>query len=93
MNKLFDDFKQYATIRGGIALFPGKIALQILDKLETEHCPILGIDGFTVADNKTQPHMEHSTDLSEIDEGLSKAREFLSRRKSLPLLYEIIIGT
>lgn len=95
MNKVESDFKHRAVIRGGLLLFSKEDAIAFVSACEKNDIQILGIDGFYVADDRTQPSMENSIDYSSSDyrQQLKSVYSFAIRfleEKDEDLLFEII---
>ncbi len=53
----------------------------------------MGIDGFFIKDNITEPSMDNSIEFDENALNYLKAREFLDSKKSMGLLFEIVFDT
>lgn len=52
--------------------------------------PVLGLDAFIITEEKTQPSMDNSIDLSYETDCYGAASEFLKKRRGLDLLYEVV---
>ncbi len=79
-----------AITKGGLHFYEIADAMQLIDILEEKKIQVLGVDGFTVSDNETIPHMEHSIDLSNKTDSHSKARAFLESKNDLNLVFEVV---
>lgn len=64
MNKAEILFMDKASMRGGIYLYPKTVAIQFILECKKQGITILGIDGFFITENTTQPSIEHSIDYS-----------------------------
>jgi hypothetical protein len=64
MNKVETAFSDKAIHRGGLLLFKKKDALAFISACQSEHIHVIGVDGFYIGENTTQPSMENSIDLS-----------------------------
>jgi len=64
MNFVENKFKDIAIIRNGIMLFSKVNSILIIKKCKEANILILGLDGFTLFDNKIQPNIEYSIDFS-----------------------------
>ena len=95
------EFAGKGVERGGLLLLPVSEALAMIKRCCESGLRILGIDGFNITDEVTQPLMEHSIDLSR-DEIVSDkpnqhttscqdALEFISARSDKGLYFEVTI--
>ncbi len=89
--RFIDRFRPYGFQKGGILFFTADIAVGVIDEAEKANIPVLGVDAFTVRLNSTQPHMEHSNDVSSLDAGWNEARELIASKKHLGLVFEIVL--
>lgn len=91
------EFKSKASVRGGLLLFHPADAIAIVSRCRSEKLRILGIDGFLITENTTQPLMESSVDFSSksrtklTEDNWQEAEEFLRQRESSGLVFEIVI--
>ena len=91
------EFRSKAIIRGGLLLFRPADAVDLIRKCSEEKLGILGLDGFLITGNSTQPLMEHSVDFSSKSRTISSqgywqaAEEFLCQKQSSGLLFEVVI--
>lgn len=53
-----------AIIRGGIYFYEYADAMELINICRRKSLPILGIDSFIISEDKTEPFLEHSIDLS-----------------------------
>lgn len=88
------EFQNRFLNRAGIQMLNITDALLYIRRCEEFGIPILGIDGFIIAPNKTQPMMEHSIDLSSpgFGGGHRSAINFLTQRSRNDFFYEVITG-
>jgi len=93
VSSFLEKYKRYGIKPHGILFFTPDIAIEIIEEAEIEKVVVLGIDGFTVRLKSTQPSMEHSIDLSKVDVSnkWNVAREFLKEKRTLGMLFEIIL--
>ncbi len=64
MNKVEKLFIDKSVHRYGIYLYSKTVALEFIRECIKQNIPILGIDGFFISENKTQPSMEDSINFS-----------------------------
>jgi len=86
-------FRARGVTRGGALYLSAAEAMAMVDAARSASVRVLGIDGFRIGPNTTQPLMEHSCDLS--DETRAKnpwqaAIEFISRQPA-DLSFEVIL--
>lgn len=93
MNKIEILFKDKVLQRGGINLYSKYDALKFIEECEKEAFSILGIDGFYITDDTTEPSIENSIDFSVLslnnENVFSIAKEFLDKQQE-NLFFEII---
>lgn len=93
MNNIENLFKDKAIQRGGINLYSKYDALSFVEECYKQSVYILGIDGFYITDNTTEPSIENSIDFTILPlkrESIFKmAKEFLSKKDD-SLFFEII---
>ena len=91
MNEIsIDEVSKRAIHRHGVELYNTEDALILVKLCQQLSLPILGIDGFRIFGEKIQPSTTHSIDLSHEKKCYSIAEAFLTDRRSLGLLYEIV---
>jgi hypothetical protein len=79
--------------RAGILLFPPDIALELISEARTFKVPVLGIDGFWLSDQATQPSMEDSVDFSNQSvDSWDAAERFVRDRISSTIWLEVVLG-
>jgi len=90
--ELAKKYLETAVERGGLILFPPESALGVVQKCSELAIPVLGIDGFNITVNTTQPDLENSIDCSAFEEDTTyvKTIEFLNSRIDSNLYFEII---
>lgn len=97
MNRVEKIFFDRAVERGGLLLFTKMIAIKFVEECKRQNLGILGIDGFYISENKTQPSMENSVDFSstyyiqKTQNIYSDALRFL-QTKDENLFFEIVCG-
>ncbi len=93
MNRIESLFKDRLLKRGGLDLYSKEDTLRFIDECKKDTVPILGIDGFYITENTTQPSLENSIDFSAlpIKNGniYSLAKSFVAERAE-SLFFEII---
>lgn len=91
-NQVEKEYMEKAVNRGGILLFEATSAIGFVKRCREFNYRILGIDGFYLDDEKTQPTMEDSIQFDE-RKGFyqySTAIEFIENRKSKGLYFEVV---
>lgn len=91
--KIGQEFSHLGIKPGGIHMFRIADAIKIVKICRERRLRIWGIDGFFITENSTQPSMEHSIDLSDIDNSLQcwdVAEEFLNKMINYDLYFEIV---
>jgi hypothetical protein len=93
MNRIENLFKDWILNRGGLNLYSKEDTLKFIDECEKESVCILGIDGFYITEDITQPSLTNSIDFSSFsmkNENIySFVRSFVAER-SENLFFEII---
>jgi len=64
MNNIEKKYENVAVVRGGVFLLDKVNAMAFIADCEIEAVAILGIDGFYLTEESTQPSMEDSIDFS-----------------------------
>ena len=85
-----DEFSVKAIHRCGIDLYCTDDAFTLIKLLQGKAVPVLGLDAFIITEEKTQPSMDNSIDLSYETDCYGAASEFLKKRRGLDLLYEVV---
>jgi hypothetical protein len=98
-SELEAEFANRAIVRGGLYLLRPLDAVDFVDRCREESTEILGLDGFRITENTTQPMMDQSVDFSSSNILSSKdgdtwksAIAFLIERKDLDLFFEVVIA-
>lgn len=81
---------QKAIHRHGIDLYDAEDAILLIKLCQQAQIPILGIDAFKLYDDKIQPSMENSIDLSLENNNYDLALCFLTDRRNMGFMYEIV---
>lgn len=93
MNRIENLFKDRVIQSGGINLYSKYDALSFIEECEKEAIYILGIDGFYITEDTTEPSLENSIDFSILslnkERIYSMVKEFLDK-KGENLFFEII---
>ena len=89
--EFIDRFRPYGFQPCGILFFTPDIALGVIDEAEKARIPVLGVDAFIIRLNFHQPWSEHSIDLSSLDAGWNEARDLITSKKHLGLVFEIVL--
>ena len=85
-----DIFSVNAIHRCGIDLYCTDDAIALVKICRDEAVPVLGLDAFVLTEDKTQPCMDNSIDLSYETDCYDIALKFLEERRNLNLLYEVV---
>ncbi len=95
MSKLSDEFAAQGRKRAGVLFLQPKVALALVRAARERGVRVLGIDGFKLTETTVQPVMEESIDLSadprDWDRSWALAEDFLARRMSTGLYFEVVI--
>ncbi len=90
---LAQEFASRVVHRSGMELFSADDALIVLARAAAEAVPILGVDGISLADGKTESLIENIADFSsEVAAGRGgweDARVFIEARRAMGLLFEL----
>lgn len=92
MNSLENKYESKGIKRGGLLLFSKPIAIEFIEDCKKLNIDILGIDGFILSGEKTQPSLANSIDYSGFQEKANlyhKAITFLDSQND-NLYFEII---
>lgn len=54
-----EEHRQFATIRGGILLFPADYAIKLIQEAHSKRIRVLGIDSYLLTDKSTEPMFDH----------------------------------
>lgn len=85
-----DELSKKAIHRAGIDLYGIEDAILLIKLCQKAKLPILGIDAFKIFGDKIQPSMENSIDLSLENKNYDLALNFLTDRRNLEFMYEIV---
>jgi len=92
MEDIEKKFAERGIIRGGLLLLRPEDALELIDEAARKRRKVLGVDGFIITNNSTQPLMDESINLSKYPlECWEKAKRFLLCRVDRDLFFEIIL--
>ncbi len=93
MNKIENLFKDRGVQRGGIHLYSKYDALNFVEECYKQSVYILGIDGFYITEDITEPSIENSIDFTILplkrEDIFEMAKKFLDKRED-SLFFEII---
>ena len=87
-------FREKGIVKGGIRFLKPADALAEIRESRDRRVGVLGIDGFYLTDEGTQPAMEHSIDLSGVkndQERWALAEQFLAERLDARLYFEVVL--
>jgi hypothetical protein len=95
MEPIEQEFASRGVLRGGLILLRAQDALSMVRRCRGEGIEVLGLDGFRLTEQTTQPLMEQSIDLTKSGNGDSWARaeSFLVARLDQDLYFEVVIDT
>lgn len=89
------EFQQRGVVRGGVLLLTPPDALDLVARAKNEGIRILGIDGFFLRDEETEPSIASSIDLTagSFAQGDSwhQAASFLHERLGSKMHFEIVL--
>ena len=94
MQRQFEEkFRGRGIDQAGTLLLRADTALEMVEALPAENIRLLGIDGFRVSEEGTQPLQDDSVDLSREErvDAWSKGRDFLKTRLNTDLYFEVVI--
>lgn len=89
-NDIEKKFKTKGIVRGKTLLVPINCALEMILEAEKKGINILGIDGFFIKDDVTEPSMDNSVEFDEESLNYEDAKKFLDSKKNKGLLFEIV---
>ena len=84
------EFSKRAIHRHGVDVYNVEDAIMLVKLCQQEARPVLGIDAFRIFGAYIQPYMEHSIDLSYEKKCYDVAISFLTDRRNLDFVYEIV---
>ena len=85
-----DELVKRAVHRFGIDLYSAEDAMLLIKFCQQASIPVLGIDAFKIREEKIQPSMENSIDLSSKENAHDIAIQFLTDRYNLDFMYEVV---
>jgi hypothetical protein len=94
MRELEREFQSRGVVRGGLTLLRPRDALALVSKAREASLGVLGVDGFFISANATQPSLEDSIDLSNASASQSSwdaAEEFLKRYLHTDMYFEVVL--
>lgn len=89
------EFTRRAVERGGILMLAPADACALVERARRERIPVLGIDGFRLGSESTQPDLAHSIDFSSAPfraDPWSAAAAFLEERIQSGLHFEVVLA-
>jgi hypothetical protein len=84
------EFASRGIVRGGILILDAHEALAMIARAREVAVPILGVDGFWITEQTTQPDMGHSIELGEGASSWTAAEEFVQQRAQTGLMFEVV---
>ena len=90
------EFGERGIARGGILFLRSDIALDLVHRARDAEIRVLGVDGFILSGDTTQPSLEHSLDLSgnrhqNTGDSWKAASEFLQPYAGKDLYFEVVL--
>jgi hypothetical protein len=86
---LRSEFEQRGIVRGGTLILPPADALAMVKRARELGVPVLGVDGFWITDDTTQPDLGHTIDLGS-GTNWDEASRFIAERSHLGLMFEVV---
>jgi hypothetical protein len=93
MTHIEDEFSPKGIYRGGILFLRPHDAIDMVNRCRQLGTRVLGIDGFVLSENATQPDLANSADYSYINEitlSWDQAEEFLKQRLDSGMFFEVV---
>jgi hypothetical protein len=88
---LREEFSHRGLLRGGVLFLSAREALAMVKRAREKRVPVLGVDGFWITENTTEPDMEHMLDVSgDPHHGWDEARKFIEDRAATGLMFEVV---
>lgn len=84
------EFASRGILRGGILLLDADQALAMIGRARELAVPVLGIDGFWITEDATQPDIGHSIDLGGGASSWAEAVAFVNERAETGLMFEVV---
>ena len=95
MRPIEREFQKRGSVRGGVLFLSPHDALDMVACARQEHIQVLGIDGFFLRDEETEPSMQNSIDLTVgrnlDDDSWSSAERFLQQRVDSGMYFEVVL--
>jgi|SRR5208282_26979 len=97
MPSIENEFSAVGIKRGGLLVLRPNDAIKMVRRCRERHVRILGIEAFILTDNTTQPHMEQSLNMSDIEirncpmNCWDLAETFLGERVEFNLHFEMVL--
>jgi len=87
-------FRSKGELRGGILFLRPKDAVSLIEAAREHGIRVLGIDGFILTAQTTQPVMERSIDLTRarIEDPWSAATSFVRQYDDTKYRFEVVLG-
>lgn len=85
------EFKSRGVVRGGTLILDPHEALALVARARELNVPVLGVDGFWITEQTTQPDMGHSIDLGGGESSWTRAEAFLRQRAGSGLMFEVVV--
>jgi hypothetical protein len=93
---LEDEFRERASVRGGIAMFRPEDAIALLEEAHRRRVRVLGIDTFRLSTSATEPMYEHTLDISArgalSEDDWALAIEFVRQRSNAGFHFEVVLA-
>jgi hypothetical protein len=86
-----DEFRSRGLARGGVLLLQPRDALEMVGRAREARVVVLGVDGFWITDDTTQPDLEHSIDLGADESSWEAAARFIDERLESGLRFEVVL--
>lgn len=85
------EFRSQGMLRGGILMLDASGAMAMVQRAHDLGVAVLGLDGFWITEDTTQPDIGHTIDLSDRPEPWSDAIRFIEERMSSGLKFEVVL--
>jgi hypothetical protein len=89
-DSIFLKYRSNAVVRGGVVMFPVKIAVALVNDLRVAGVRVLGVDGFVLSEHRTEPHLEHSLDCSGDSDVAATVLDLLKNKSNSDLFFEVV---
>jgi hypothetical protein len=85
------EFAHRGILRGGTLIMCPPDAIAMVERARELNVPVLGVDGFWITDETTQPDLEHTLDTGgNPADGWDEAAQFIAERADLGLMFEVV---